>query len=167
MNRHATTLMLALVLIVGITLAAAGVSAQTARDIEGTWSLVSATVTQEGKTRDIFGAHPAGMMIFEASGRFTQVIVASGLPKFASKSRETGTADENQAVVQGSIAYFGTYTVSSGGIVDLHVESSTFPNMTSTDQKRSIKISGNELTWGNVTPAVGSGVAEQLWKRAK
>jgi hypothetical protein len=39
--------------------------------------------------------------------------------------------------------------------------------MTGTDQQRSVKISGAELTWGNATPAVGSGIAEQLWRRAK
>ena len=167
MNRHLSALTPAFALFVGLTLSAAGASGQTAHDLAGTWSLVSATVTQDGKSRDIFGSHPAGMMMFDANGRFTQVIVASGLPKFASKSRETGTADENQAVVKGSIAYFGTYTVGAGGIVDLRVENSTFPNMSGTDQKRSIKISGDGLTWGNATPAVGAGVAEQLWKRVK
>lgn len=165
MKRYALT---AFVLSAAITLAAGtGAWAQTAQELAGTWKLISATVTQDGKTRDIFGAQPTGMMMFDPGGRFTQVIIASGRPKFASKSRETGTADENQSVVKGSIAYFGTYSVGPSGIVDLHVESSTFPNMTGTDQKRSIKISGDELTWGNATPAVGSGVAEQRWKRAK
>ena len=141
--------------------------AQTVKDISGTWKLAAARVTSDGKTRDIFGPHPAGIMVFDAGGRFVQVIIAADIPKFASKGRETGTADENKAVVQGSIAYFGTYSVSSGGIVDLHVESSTFPNMTSSDQKRSIKLTGDEMIWGNPTPAVGSGVAEQVWRRAK
>lgn len=144
-----------------------GAGAQTTKGIEGTWTLASATVTHEGKTRDIFGPHPTGVMTFDASGRFTQVIIASGLPKFASKSRESGTVDENKAVVMGSIAYFGTFKAGSGGILELHVESSTFPNMTGSDQKRSVKINGDELVWGNPTPAVGAGVAEQLWRRAK
>jgi hypothetical protein len=166
MRKHVIALVAAnVVLWVGI--AGAGVSAQTASFVEGTWTLASATVTHDGKTRDIFGAHPNGTMIFDPHGRFSQVIIASDLPKFASKSRESGTAEENKAVVQGSIAYFGTYKVSSGGVVDLHIESSTFPNMSGSDQTRSIKITGDELIWGNPTPAVGAGVAEQLWKRAK
>jgi hypothetical protein len=167
MAQHLKSRAAAIALMIGANFFTAGGWAQTARDIEGTWKLASAAVTQNGKTRDIFGPHPDGRMIFDAGGRFTQVIIAAELPKFASKSRENGTPEENKAVVQGSIAYFGTYTVGSGGIVGLHVESSTFPNMTGTDAKRSIKISGDELTWGNTTPAVGSGVAEQLWKRAK
>ena len=141
--------------------------AQTAKDVTGTWKLASAQVSREGKTRDIFGAHPAGIMIFDAGGRFVQVIIASDLPKFASKGRETGTAEENKAVVQGSIAYFGTYSVRPGGLVSLQVESSTFPNMSGSDQTRSIKIYGDEMTWANATPAVGSGIANQIWKRAK
>lgn len=166
MRKHLTALVAAnVVLWMGI--AGASVCAQIAGVVEGAWTLVSATVTHDGKTRDIFGPHPSGTMIFDLHGRFTQVIIAADLPKFVSKSRESGTAEENKAVVRGSIAYFGTYKVSSGGIVDLHIENSTFPNMTGSDQKRSIKITGDELIWGNPTPAVGAGVAEQLWKRAK
>ena len=167
MARHLKSQAAAIALIVGSNFIASGGSAQTAKDLEGTWILASATVSQDGKTRDIFGPHPGGTMIFDANGRFSQAIVAADLPKFASKSRVKGTPEENQAVVQGSIAYFGTYTIGSGGVLNLHVEGSTFPNMTGTDPKRSIKISGNELTWGNATPAVGAGVAEQLWKRVK
>jgi hypothetical protein len=167
MTRGGMLVTTAAALIVWTTLGAGGAAGQTAKDIEGSWKLASATVTREGKTRDIFGPRPSGTIIFDAGGRFAQVIVSSDLPKFASKSRETGTADENKAVVQGSIAYFGTYSVGSGGIVNLHIENSTFPNMTGTDQQRSVKISGDDLTWGNATPAVGSGIAEQLWRRAK
>jgi Lipocalin-like domain len=167
MNRRAKRNALLGIIFAATALGATEAAAQTAREIEGTWKLATARVTSEAKTRDIFGPHPAGIMVFGAGGRFVQVIIAADLPKFASKGRETGTAEENKAVVQGSIAYFGTYSVGSGGIVDLHVESSTFPNMTGSDQKRSIKLSGDEMIWGNATPAVGSGVAEQVWRRAK
>jgi hypothetical protein len=167
MNRRTIPAILASASIAWSSLIAGGASAQTAKDIEGSWQLVSATVSQDGKTRNIFGASPRGVMAFDASGRFIQVIVSADLPKFAAKSREKGTADENQAVVQGSIAFFGTYTVGNAGIVNLHIEGSTFANMSGSDQKRAIRISGDDLTWANATPAVGSGTAEQMWKRAK
>lgn len=158
---------------VGITLSVMGLAisqagpapAQTPKDVEGTWKLAEARVTVDGKSRDIFGPHPHGIMVFDGQGRFVQVITASDLPKFASKSRESGTAEENKAVVQGSIGYFGTYSVGSGGLINLHVESSTYPNMAGSDQQRRLKISGTEMTWTNATPAVGAGVAEQIWKR--
>lgn len=160
---------------VGITLSVMGfaismagaVPAQTSKDVEGTWKLAAARVTVDGKTRNIFGPHPHGIMVFDRQGRFVQVITASDLPKFASKSRESGTAEENRAVVQGSIAYFGTYSVSNGGLINLHVEGSTYPNMAGRDQQRNVKISGAEMTWANATPAVGAGVAEQIWKRGQ
>jgi hypothetical protein len=167
MNRLTMPAIAASALIACSALIGGGASAQTAKDIEGSWQLMSATVSQDGKTRNIFGANPKGIMEFDAAGRFIQVIVSADLPKFASKSRAKGTAEENQAVVQGSIAFFGTYSVASGGIVNLHIEGSTFANMSGSDQQRAIKISGDQLTWANATPAVGSGTAEQLWKRAK
>jgi hypothetical protein len=35
-----------------------------------------------------------------------------GVPKFASNDRQPGTPEENKAAVKGSIAYFGSYSVS-------------------------------------------------------
>jgi hypothetical protein len=167
MNRRVKRIALLGIIFAGASVYADNAAAQAAKDIEGTWKLTAARVTSGGETRDIFGPRPAGVLVFDPSGRFVQVIIATDLPKFASNGRETGTTEENKAVVQGSIAYFGTYSVGSGGILDLHVESSTFPNMTGSDQKRSIKLAGDEMTWGNPTPAVGSGVAEQVWRRVK
>jgi hypothetical protein len=46
-----------------------------------------------------------------------------------------GTAEENKAMVQGGIAYFGTYSVVDKVIVE-KVEGSTWPNWTGTEQKR-------------------------------
>ena len=50
--------------------------------------------------------------------------------------------------MQGSIAYFGTYSVSeTDKVITFHLEGSTFPNWKGADQKRFIKLSGDELTW--------------------
>ncbi len=87
------------------------------------------------------------------------------LPKFASKTVRTGLP-RKKAVVQGSVAYFGTYTVSDGG-VSVHIENATFPNWRGADQKRSVTLSGDELKWTNATTTVGSGGAELVWKRVK
>jgi hypothetical protein len=38
-------------------------------------------------------------------------ILRRGQAKFASNNRNEGTPEENKAIVQGSIAHFGTYTV--------------------------------------------------------
>ena len=69
-------------------------------------------------------------MIMTPNGRFSVILIRESLPKFASNNRMKGTAEENQAVVQGSLVYYGTYAVvdekSTQGIC--HVEGSTFPN---------------------------------------
>jgi hypothetical protein len=61
-------------------------------------------------------------------------------PKFASNNRQEDTAEENKAVVQGNISYFGTYTVDEAAkILIFHIESCSFPNWNGTDQKRSFR----------------------------
>jgi hypothetical protein len=100
-----------------------------------------------------------------ATSRFA---VQSDIPKFASSNRQAGTAEENKAVVQGSIAYFGTYSVSNRAkTFTVHIEGTTFPNWIGTDQKRPFTISGGELKWTTPITSLGSGTAVDVWKRAK
>jgi len=56
-----------------------------------------------------FGPNPAGRIVFTRSGHYVTVNTNPNLPKFASGNRMQGTAEENRAVVRGSIAGFGTY----------------------------------------------------------
>jgi len=131
----------------------------------GTWTLVSNTTTSPSAKP--FGQND-GVAIFESNGRFSLQLIRSDLPKFASNNRDTGTADENKAVLQGSISYFGTYSVNEAdGIVTLHIERCSFPNWTGTDQKRLIvSLNADELKYKNPGASVG-GTAELAWKRAK
>jgi Lipocalin-like domain len=80
----------------------------------------------------------------------------------------SGTPEENAAVVQGTIAYFGTYSVSAEDrLLTAHVEGSTFPNWVGTDQKHLFTIIGDELRYTNVNRSSGEGTALVVWKRAK
>ena len=70
--------------------------------------------------------------------------------------------------MQGSNAYFGTYSVvEADGIINMHIEGSTFPNWTGTDHKRLFALSGDELTLTVPTVSIGAGTARLVWKRAK
>src|SRR5260221_1711932 len=90
------------------------VAAQTtAKDLVGTWTLVSVTFERDGKKTDFYGPNPQGETMFDPNGRISFIVTRSDLPKFASNNRQTGTPEENKAVVQGSLAYFGTYSVRS------------------------------------------------------
>jgi hypothetical protein len=145
--------------------------AQQVNDLVGTWTLVSITLEKDGKKTDMYGANPQGLVMYDANGRVSVIITRSDLPKFASDNREAGTAEENKAIVQGSLAYFGTYSVSeTDKIISTHIESSTFPNWNGVDRKTSFNISGDELSTTVVSgpsTSIGTGKAYLVWKRAK
>jgi Lipocalin-like domain len=129
--------------------------------IVGTWSLlIDDAVKPDGTHTPNFGPNPIGIAMFSADGHFSVTFTRAGRPKFASNNRTTGTADENKAVVAGSNAFFGTYTLSEADkTLTFRVEGSTYPNLEGTTQKRTITslTAGDELTWTN--PATHGEVA--------
>jgi hypothetical protein len=131
---------------------------QTAKDLVGTWSWVSAETTRpDGTKYQPFTANPKGFIIFDNNGRFAYVLSRPGRPKFAANDRETGTSEENKATVQGSLAYSGTYSVTDGGkTLVFHIEASTYPNAEGVDQKRLITLTGDELKYTNPAPTSGA-----------
>jgi Lipocalin-like domain len=76
-----------------------------------------------------------------------------------------GTPEENRAIVQGSIGFFGTYSVADGAVIQ-HVEGGTWPSWIGTDQKRTItSFAKDEQTW--TTIASFGGTSELRWLRLK
>ena len=146
---------------------AEGMSKLNKEQLVGSWTLVSINNTSpDGKKVQTYGPND-GALVFEANGRFVQVLVRSDLPKFASNNRSTGSPDENKAIVQGSLTYYGTYTVNPDGMVTLRVDRSTFPNWNGTDQKRTItSLTADEMKWQVSAPSIG-GASEVVWKRTK
>jgi hypothetical protein len=132
----------------------------------GSWSLlIDDSVKPDGTHVSNFGPNPIGTAMFGADGHFVVAITRAGRPKFASNNRTSGTADENKAVVSGSNAFFGTYTLNEGDkTLTMRVEGATYPNLEGTTQKRTITslTAGDELTWTN--PATHGEVA---WKWLK
>ena len=136
----------------------------------GTWKLVSShNVRNDGSKIDVYGPNANGILIYTSDGHFALVNTRSDLPKLASNSRDRGTPEEYKGVVQGSIAYFGTYTVNEADkVITAQIEGSTFPNaMGGPDQKRIItSLTADELKFTN--PASTSGATlELVWKRAR
>jgi hypothetical protein len=139
-----------------------------AQQVQGSWILVSLYVEQDGKKIEPFGSKPRGSMILTPDGRCSIILMRESLPKFASNNRMKGTTEENQAIVQGSLAHYGSYAVVSEKehTVNMRVEGSTFPNWDGQDQKRVWIVKGDELSVTNPTASVG-GVAYVIWKRAR
>jgi hypothetical protein len=80
-----------------------------------------------------------------------------------------GTAEENKSIVQGSLAEFGTYSVSEADkIITRHIESCTFPNWNGTERRTSFSISGDKLNSTSLSgTSTGPATAHLVWKRAK
>ena len=133
----------------------------------GTWMLVSAdTDREDGSKFDTFGPNPTGILMLDSDGRLSLQEMRSSLPKFASNNRQEGTAEENKAVVRGSLCYFGTYTVDEAAkTLTFRLEGCSFPNWTGTDQRRSVTLTGDELTWSGVG-TIGRPF-RTVWKRAR
>jgi hypothetical protein len=151
-------------------LAGAAVAQQVSpkEQLVGTWTMTSNTTTQPGGRKiDTFGPGAKGVVIFEPNGYHVLIITRSDIPKFASGNRGTGTADENRAVVLGSVVYFGTYQVQEADkTYTVHVDGSTFPNWTGTVQKRNFSISGDELTMTSGAASAGGSIVS-IWHRVK
>src|SRR5262245_47964410 len=110
--------MIVLAGVVGLISVPAQTHAQSANDLVGSWQFVSSVNTaKDGAKSEVFGPSPKGIFIFGADGHFAQLLTRASLPKFAAENRGQGTADENKAVVQGSIALFGTYKIADKVLV--------------------------------------------------
>lgn len=118
-----------LLLVGAFLVAASSARAEPPNKVLGTWRMVSAQIDPDGKNLPAYGPAPNSLLVFTADMHFVEVLTDSTVPKFASKARGHGTAEENQAAMAGSIGLFGTYTVDEhGDLSGDRVEGSTFPN---------------------------------------
>lgn len=122
--------------------------------IVGTWRWVSIYNEANGAKTHLYGETPVGLTMFDRSGNSITFLSKPDLPKFATANRLKGTDAEYRGVMQGMIAGFGTYTV-EGDTVTIKTISSSYPNRAGTTEKRTYKISGDELTIVNPTAASG------------
>ena len=133
----------------------------------GTWIYVSSTSTRAdgSKTEN---PNLKGIVIYTSDGHFAFVSVRADLPKLANPDRTRATAEEALAVVAGSIAYYGTYSINEADkVLTVKVEGGTYANLLGTDQKRIItSLTADELKFTN--PRTPAGVTlEFVWKRAE
>lgn len=143
-------------------------AAQTRQGPEGTWSLASIKTVQGDREVLPFGPDAKGALTMDGK-RFSIIIVRPNRSKFKSGNRMTGTPEENNETVQGSIAFFGTYTVdpSDKTRMTFNIEESTFPNWSGQSQPRTIKVAGDTMELTNPTTTTGPGVNHVVWKRAE
>ena len=134
-------------------------SAQQPPSLAGTYTVVSSPP---------FGPSPVGQMTLGADGHYSIILARSNLPKIAAGTRDKGTAEEDKAIVGGSIGHFGTYAVDpQQKTLTFNVQASTFPNWNGATFKRALKVSGDQLTYTNASPSNGGPPNEVVWKRVK
>jgi len=85
----------------------------------GTWTFVSSNAKLPDGS-PLWGNNPKSLLIFTNNGYYTWHVFRSDRPKFAANNRMQGTPDENKATMQGTLAYFGTYSGQRRG-QDRHV----------------------------------------------
>lgn len=138
-----------------------------ASQIVGTWRPVSVINTRpDGSTGLPFGPNPSGIVVFQRNGHFAFILHRPNLPKFAANNRFAGTAEENKAIVQGTLAYFGIYSLENI-IIKMHVEGGTWPGWTGSALERHIiLLTEDEMKWTDPSPTIG-GSAENAWARIK
>jgi hypothetical protein len=138
-------------------------------DIVGAWSLVAVSAElADGSKGEPFGTNPKGIIIFTPDGHFALFQSRSELPRIASNDRTKAAPDEAARIVGGSIAYYGTYSVSeTEKSLSVQLDGSTFPNLLGPPQKRLItSLDAGELKFAN--PRTPSGMTLQTaWKRAQ
>lgn len=166
------TLLIAIMMCLAIAFVNTTVVAQSKslkEQLIGTWILVSNIMERPDGTKiEQFGPNPKGILIFAPDDHFATVNARADLPNLASANRSRATPEETKAVVEGSLAYYGTYSVSdSEKLITVHVEGSTFANQVGTVQKRLVTlITSDEMRF--INPAATSGGSIQLvWRRAK
>jgi hypothetical protein len=147
---------------IGLALSEAPAAAQSAKDLAGTYTLVAETRETDGIKTDIY---PKGSLSLDANGRYMLTTIVPDLPKIASNNRMTATPEENKAIVAGSLAHFGTFSVGDRTLI-FKVESATFPNWNGIEQRRAFTLTGDELKY-TLAGASGGGTVTLTWRRTK
>ena len=134
-------------------------------DLVGPWKFISST-SQRDDGGAAWGPNLKGLLIFTDNGLFSVQIMRTDRPKYKSGTRLRASLIENQATTHGTLSYFGTYTVSeTDHTVTFHIDSSSYPNLHNTDQKRQLNFRQQSKAQ-NLTPSRGTGPIVQAWERA-
>ena len=139
----------------------------------GAWTLVVVDgVKADGTHTPLFGPNPNGSFIFTANGRFSAQLMRSNRTPFASKNRDTGTAEEYKTMAQGTLSEFGTYAVSEADkSFSMHIEGDSFPNREGIQVKWQVtSITDDMMTINTPTssnPAAAYATILNVWKKVK
>ena len=115
---------------------------EAAKRFVGTWRIVS--ITTDGKTNEMRGPRPTGLIIYDAGGNMAvQIMPDRPRPKFAAAEP---TPDEAKVALYGYTAYFGTYSVDAlPGTVTHHRQGNINPGGLGDFVRRYEFVGGDKL----------------------
>ena len=137
-------------------------AAQPSPGIIGSWRVVQFDNVENGKVFHRFGEKPLGLFVYTADGHVAIQIsnpdnptcIAPGTKYAPGRRDETNipacTATQMQALIDGTIAYWGTYSVDmAASVVIHHVKSDLGNGYAGTDQPRPFRLDGDRLEIGD------------------
>lgn len=126
----------------------------------GTWRLVS--MEDDGGPRATTGAHPAGLIYYDAFGNMAaQIMPDRPRPKWT----DSPTPEQAKDALTGYTAYFGTYTVDEkAGTVSHHRSGSLNPAGVGVDAVRRYEFASDERL---ILSPVDRPTLRITWERAR
>jgi hypothetical protein len=115
--------------------------------IVGAWRLIETRqrmVDGSNRPDPDLGSHPAGYMIYDASGRMCTVFSDTDRPRWAP---EGPTAADLRAMFNNTLVYCARYEEDDRrGVLTFHLEVGTSPNSAGTTRERRFELAGDHLT---------------------
>ena len=137
--------------------------------VVGRWKLISINAENpEGDVRFPYGQDPFGMLMYDADGYMSLLIMRRNRSKFASGDMLGGTTEEIKEAFEKFEAYCGTYEVDEEkGIITHHIEGARFPNFERVEQVRFFEFFASRLIIkSKPIPSLGTEwVVNLMWER--
>ena len=138
-----------------------------ARQVVGTWEIVSVDITSADGTRvEPFGPKPKGIIMLDASGRYANVFGNPDRPKISADNRLAITPEQFGAAAKQFAANFGTWSVAeTDGTITLQFVGSLDPNNEGAKATYSLALGGDDMRFSITLPGQRLEVVD--YRRAK
>jgi len=116
-------------------------------DIVGAWRLVSFEAREpDGSVTHPYGEHPAGLLMYDSTGRMAVQIMRRDRQHLSSNDLEAVAPEELKTAIEGFTAFFGTYEIDEKErVITHHVEGHLLPNSAGKSLRRHFELSNNRL----------------------
>jgi hypothetical protein len=112
----------------------------------GTYRLLSMEhFSEDGEVGRPFGENPKGFIIYTAEGYMSAILMRGDRPNFADADILAATDAERVDAFASSSAYAGRWEIVGDQIIH-HLDVTTYPNWTGTEQPRHFELSDTHFT---------------------